>query len=144
MPTQSQQACPLVADSEALSMEFLKNLFADENAKITLEVTPEGKFKYEIPRYYKACGDIVPVAEAIPDTKDFSVSIVVRKDGINLTHDQILKCIEQNGKLDDGSIDHSKIEYNEYSPKIVSPATNPLPGFSSSTSASTSLSYKCS
>lgn len=141
VPTQSQQACPLVADSEALSMEFLKNLFADENAKITLEVTPEGKFKYEIPRYYKACGDIVPVAEPIPDSKDYSVSVVVRKDGVNLTHDQILKCIEQNGKLDDGSIDHSKIEYNEYSPKIVSPATNPLPGFSAGTSSNLYLKW---
>lgn len=135
VPDQAQQACPLVTDSEALSVEFLQNLYADENAKIKMEITADGKFKYEIPRYYKMCGDIIPVAEKIAGSADYNVSLVVRKDGVNQTHNQIIECIKANGKLTDGNIDHDAIDYSEYSPKIVSPASNPLPGFSSSVSS---------
>ncbi len=132
---QVRESCPQVSNSEALSEEFLKNLFADENAKITMEITPEGKFKYEIPRHYKACGEIVLVPEKINGSSDYQVSVVVRKDGANQTHDQIIECIEKNGKLVDGNIDHDSIQFGEYTPKIVSPASNPLPGFKSDVSS---------
>lgn len=132
---QVRESCPQVSNSEALSEEFLRNLYADENAKISMEITPEGKFKYEIPRHYKACGEIVLAPEKISGSSDYHVSIVMRKDGVNQTHDQIIECIEKNGKLSDGNIDHDSIEYADYTPKIVSPASNPLPGFSKEVSS---------
>lgn len=132
---QVRESCPQVSNSEALSEEFLKNLYADENAKISMEITPEGKFKYELPRHYKACGEIVLVPEKISGSSDYHVSVVVRKDGSNQTHDQIIECIKANGKMVDGNIDHDSIAYGEYTPKIVSPASNPLPGFKNDVSS---------
>lgn len=132
---QVRESCPQVTNSEALSEEFLKNLYADDTAKISMEITPEGKFKYEIPRHYKACGEIILVPEKISGSSDYQVSVVLRKDGANQTHDQIIECIQNNGKLVDGNIDHDSIEYGDYSSKIVSPASNPLPGFSKEVSS---------
>ncbi len=131
-----QESCPDITNSEALSMEFLKKLMADENAPFKMEITESGKFRYEIPRYYKACGMIVPVLSPIAGTTDYSVSIVMTKDGTNQTHDQILDCLAKNDKFDkDGNLDFSKTEYGEYSPKTISPESNPVPGFKKSVSS---------
>ena len=132
---QSNEYCPNVTNSEALSEEFLKNLYADENAKISMEITPEGKFKYEIPRHFKGCGEILLVPEKISGSSDYNVSIVLRKDSVNQTHDQVVECLNNAGKITDNEVDHDKIEFSEYTSKIVSPSSNPLPGFSKEVSS---------
>lgn len=143
---QTRESCPDVSNSEALSEEFLKTLYADENAMISMEVTPEGKFKYEIPRHFKGCGEIVLVPEKISGSSDYQVSLVLRKDSVNQTHDQVIACLKAAGKttyneeIGEDQVDHDKIEYSEYTSKIVSPVSNPLPGFSKE--ASSRLYYK--